>query len=180
MKIIKSIIAILAISGCAQFHKVNHTQVMEYNQAVGDKLVAHKYGDIYFSGQPSNQDVEKLKQQGFVHIINLRNSQEENYKELSEAQIVKTNQIYYSHIPMDLNQPLSDQYIKKVVAGVMTHRKEGKTLIHCSSGQRAALWAGAHFFKDHKYSEAKVENMTEKMGLENTSLKEKLNEYLSK
>lgn len=180
MKFLKAILVTLAVSGCAHLDNGKHAKAMEYNQTIGDNLVAHKYGNIYFSGQPSTQDIAKLKKQGFVHIINMRKSVEENYKESEESQNVKKVDINYSHAPIDLNQPLTDQYIEKVVAEIMTHRKEGKTLVHCSSGQRVALWTGAHFYKDHGYSKTRVEDLTEKMGLEKQLLKEKLKEYTSK
>lgn len=163
---------------CAQMDKAKETTQMEYNTTVGENLNAHRYADIYFSGQPSDEDLKNLKNQGFTHVINLRSPSEKAYDEKAEAKTVKKNNMNYSLVTMDLSQPLTDEYIESVTAKVVAHRSEGKTLIHCSSGQRVALWTGGHFYKDHGYSEEQVLEMTEKMGLEKPMLKVKLENYL--
>jgi uncharacterized protein (TIGR01244 family) len=180
MNYIKTGLVLFLMVGCAQLDIAKHTKKMEFNQSIGKNLVAHKYGDVYFSGQPTNDDIKALRKEGFKHIINLRKQNEEDYSASSEASMVRKNEIEYSHTPMDLRQPLTDTYIKSVTEKVRAFQNKGKTLVHCSSGQRAALWAGGHFYKDHGYSKDQVERMTKKMGLEKPALKEKLTEYTTK
>lgn len=176
---IKFLITVFLISGCAQLQKESLEQ-MKYNQTVGQGLSVHNYGEVYFSGQPSDEDFRQLKKQGFTQIINLRKDVEDNYIEKSEADLVKGMKMDYAHIPMDLSKPLTDQYINEIARPVRAARKSGKVLVHCSSGQRVALWAGGHFYKDHGYSRKNVELLVLNMGLEKEVLKDKLKEYTTK
>ena len=69
--------------------------------------------------------------------------------------------------------------MNRVTAEVVTQRKAGKILVHCSSGNRVALWVGAHFKKDHGYSADDARAIAKEMGLTKKELKEKLNAYFN-
>ena len=177
MKVLKIFSILLFITACTKSKEEKNLIKIEYNQSVGDSMIAHKYGSIYFSGQPSEEDLKKLKAQGFNHIINLRLSTEDEYEEALESKMIQKYDINYSHIPFNISEVISDSYIDSVVRKIKAHRYEGKTLIHCTTGQRVSLFAGAHFFKDHGFSKTAALEMAKKMGLEKEALIDQLNSY---
>lgn len=157
------------VTSCAQLGS-SETQV------IGESLKAHNYNDIYFSGQPTDKDFEELKEQGFTHIVNLR--RETEYDERSEEKLVKKLGLKYSHHPFPLDLKVDGAYVNEVTKSVVKYRKAGKTLVHCSSGNRVGIWIGAHFFKDHGYSKEKAYERAEGLGLTKEGAKRALREYL--
>jgi protein tyrosine phosphatase (PTP) superfamily phosphohydrolase (DUF442 family) len=144
---------------------------------IGQSLEAKKYSNIYFSAQPSDQDLNQLKADGFALVINLRAPSEHDVTR--EKKLVESLKMKYANIPFNMDKPLDDDYISKVVKVVAANRTDGKILIHCSSGNRVGVWAGAHFFKDHKYSKAKSVKVAETIGVNNPKAMQKLESYLS-
>lgn len=142
-----------------------------------DNLSGSHFKDIYFSKQPALNDFEALKKQGFTHVINLRDPSE--HDEQAEQDKLKTLGIQYTNIPFKSADELSDAYIASVTQAVMAHRKEGKTLVHCSSGNRVAVWVGGHFYKDHHFSKEASVQTAEAAGLTKAPAKAKLQAYLA-
>ena len=142
-----------------------------------DDLSGSHFKDIYFSMQPAMNDFDALKKQGFTHVINLRDPSE--HDEQAEQDKLKTLGIHYTNIPFKSTAELSDAYIASVTQAVMAHRKEGKTLVHCSSGNRVAVWVGGHFYKDHQFSKEASVQTAETAGLTKAPAKAKLQAYLA-
>jgi protein tyrosine phosphatase (PTP) superfamily phosphohydrolase (DUF442 family) len=176
MKIIAmfTVLSFLAV-GCAQHNKKEQTNIK-----ITKSLVGHKYGNIYFSGQPSKEDLLKLKESDFSAVINLREKKENNYFESWEKEIVTKQGIVYKNIPFSMKKELTDEYIKSVVSEVVKNRKKGKVLVHCSSGNRAALFVGGHFLKDHNYSKENAMKIAKEYGLKKEKAQQKLQSYLDK
>ena len=162
----------------AESHKKSQHPIKN-NTTIGKSLNANQYDNIYFSGQPSAEDFRQLKKQGFVHIINLRGSSEGLYREKIEIKQVKEAKLQYSHIPFSMSEKLNDDFISKVTASVKKHRKRGKTLIHCGSGTRVAVWLGGHFHKDHKLSKTESIDLAKKLGLPDGKAEKMLRDYLA-
>ena len=160
---------------CAQTPNQKQS-LTEQNITIGQNLKANRYSNIYFSSQPSTEDIKTLKEQGFTHIVNLRPSSE--YDEASERKTTKEVEMIYSQVPFKKSNSLTDPFISKVTKAVVKHRKKGKTLVHCGSGNRAALWVGGHFHKDHKYDKEASIEMAQKMGMTSEKMLEKLKVYL--
>ncbi|MCF8057730.1 MAG: hypothetical protein K9K67_00425 [Bacteriovoracaceae bacterium] len=155
---------------------VSCSHVSEKSVVVGESLKAHHFKDIYFSGQPSMEDFKKLKEQGFTHIVNLR--RETEYNELEERGKIKELGMIYSHHPFPLDMKIDDAYVDGVTGSIVENRKKGKTLVHCSSGNRVGIWVGAHFSKDHSQTPAKAFETAEENGLDKESAKKALRNYL--
>lgn len=155
-----------------------HNDGAESNVQIAKNLKGHRYGNIYFSAQPSKTSIQDLKNNGFVAVINLREKQEGKYKESWEANLFKKEGLNYYHVPFSMKEDMSDEYIKKVTSKIHQHRRDGNILVHCSSGNRVAVWVGAHFLKDHEYSKTDARGMARKMGLNNKKAMAKLNAYL--
>jgi len=170
---------VLFLSACSHTGTYKHSGSIhvEKSVAIGENLRANRYSDIYFAPQPSEKDWEKLKAQGFTHVINLRSDEEyDEQKEKSKMESLKLN---YTQVPIRANEELTKSTVDLVTQSVMAHRKKGKTLIHCLTGQRAAFWAGAHFYQDHNQSADEALQTAHDLGLNNPHLVKTLKNFFS-
>ena len=176
MKKLFAILFSLILIGCTEDKK--ETKVNSHEVIPGFK--ATQYMDIYFAGQPTDENFAELKKAGFASVINLRQATEGSYTEAKEKEAVEKASLIYTHIPMSGSEELTDELISKITSAIMKNRKLGKTLVHCGSGNRAAYWAGGHFFKDHKFSKEESMSVAKSLGLTSSKLTDKLEDYLSK
>ncbi len=174
MKSLGLILSLFFLGACA--HK-NYPE--ESNVQITKDLVGNRWGNIYFSKQPSKANLESLNANKFKTVINLREKKEKGYNESWERRIAKEQQLNYYNIPFSMKNEMSDEYVEQVTSIVMKHRKEGKTLIHCSSGNRVGVWLGAHLKKDHKLSNKESLSLAKKLGLTNKKAIKKLENYLN-
>lgn len=149
---------------------------LEEKKTIGKSLEAHKFKSIFFSGQPTDEDLAELKKQGFTHVVNLR--RETEYDERKEEKLVKSLGMNYSHHPFPLDFKIDDKYVDSVTESVVKHRQKGKTLVHCSTGNRVGIWLGAHFNRDHGDSKEKAYERAQKLGLTKEGAQKALKEYL--
>lgn len=176
MKVLGLIAILLFSFSCA--HHLDEAQIGEKITIVG-KLEGSKYKNVYFSGQPKNTDYKKLSEAGFKTVINLRDKSE--YKEDVESWLVeKKYKMNYVNIPFKSDMELSDGYVEEVTAAIRKHMKEGKVLLHCSTGNRVGAFLAAHFYKDHKMSKEDSFNMAKRLGLEKEGAIKKVENYFSK
>lgn len=141
-------------------------------------LTGHNYGKIYFSAQPSEESFGELKESGFAAVINMREKKEKDYSESWERAIVKKQGLAYYNIPFSMKDKMTDSYIDSVTSKIKKHLKNGKVLVHCSSGNRVGVWIGAHFLKDHAYSKEKAMDVAKELGLNKKKAQQKLQSYL--
>ena len=111
-------------------------------------------------------------------VINLRTAVEGNYDASIEKQRAEAAGLNYTHTPVKGGAPLTDQRIDEITQAIAKNRSLGKTLVHCSSGNRVALWSGGHFFKDHGVSKEDAYKIALKVGLTKETLQKNLNQYL--
>jgi protein tyrosine phosphatase (PTP) superfamily phosphohydrolase (DUF442 family) len=168
---------LFASVGCQHHPALREAHLVESKAQVGHNLSASRFSDIYFAAQPGDLDWEKLKSQGFRHVVNLRESSE--YDEGKERQLVEDSQLNYTQIPITKTETLTPKTVNLVTQAVMQYREQGKTLIHCGTQQRAAYWAGAHFYLDHNYSPEEAMAMARALGLTHKELSEKLQSFIS-
>jgi protein tyrosine phosphatase (PTP) superfamily phosphohydrolase (DUF442 family) len=159
--------------GCA-----HHGTKVKTNINVTKILMGHNYGNIYFSAQPKERDLLELKKKGFAAVINMRGKEEGKYLESWERGIVKKQGIAYYNIPFSMKSKLTNDYISTLTSKILDHRKEGKVLVHCSSGNRVAVWIGGHFLKDHEYSKDDAMKIAKQLGLTNAKAEKILQSYL--
>lgn len=177
MKFIQWPVILLFLFSCSS-HTIKKNDLHE-DVIIAGKLKGSQYRDIYFSGQPKNTDYKKLSENGFKTVINLRSKDE--YKEEVEQWLVeKKYKMNYYNIAFEKNMELNDSFIDNVTSAVKKHRKEGKTLIHCSTGNRVGAWLAAHFHKDHKMSKEESLETAKKMGLTKEKAIKKVEHYFLK
>ena len=141
-------------------------------------LKAYQYMNVFFSGQPNEANYAELKKAGFASVINLRQENEGTYMEADEEKAVLKLDMNYTHIPMSGKDQLDNEMVDRISRALKKHRKEGKTLIHCGSGGRVALWLGGHFFRDHKFSKKEAMRLAQDLGLSSPAHQKNLKRYL--
>jgi protein tyrosine phosphatase (PTP) superfamily phosphohydrolase (DUF442 family) len=166
------------MTSCSHSKHKEGTSKVEKNVVIGKNLKANRFSNLYLSAQPSLEDLRDLKKQGFSTVINLRGPKE--YDEKAERNLLKTQGVNYYNIPFYKNSKLTDEYITSVTKKVMKHRKEGKLLVHCSSGNRVGIWLGGHFYKDHGLSKDESIKMAKDLGLTKEAAEKKLRLFLDK
>lgn len=172
MKHIVVLIIALGMSACTSTSDKKDSSVV----TIGNDLSARKFSNIYFSGQPQEKDFKILKKQGFALVVNLRDPKE--HDEANEKKQVNQTGIEYVNIPFASSASLDDPFIEEVTKEVLKHRQKGKILIHCSSGNRAGVWAGGHFYKDHGYTKQKSIEISQQLGVTSRGALDKLKLYL--
>jgi len=106
-----------------------------------DKL-ARVGDDVFISGQPSEQGLRSLRDQGVTTVVNLRSPPEMARVPFDEAALVKELGMEYVYLPMrgTAELPYSPAAVKSFAAA-MSNAK-GKVLLHCTIAWRAShLWA---------------------------------------
>ncbi|MFW7378508.1 MAG: hypothetical protein ACOH5I_06870 [Oligoflexus sp.] len=163
----------------SEHHHTDATQSehIEQDVALTDSLEANRYDNIYFSAQPEKSDWQKLKDQGFTTIINLRSPRE--YDEKEERETLASLGMTYHNVAFEPRADLDDTYIDEVTKHVMANRKKGKILIHCASGARVGIWLAGHFYKDHGMSKDEALATAKALGLDRPGAIEKAQKYLS-
>lgn len=170
------LLAGLLTFGCAHGHKAKP----ESNVQVTKSLKGNKYANLYFSGQPSGKAIKELKDAGFAAVINMRAKTEGKYQEYWEEGAVKNEDMAYYNFPYSMSEEITSEYVDSVTEAVVRNRKNGKVLVHCGSGNRVALWLGAHFNKDHGYSKEQSIEVAKKLGMTSEKVEKKLVKYLEK
>jgi len=176
LKIVLLLILLFTFSCAHQDHKLPK----ESNVNIVKNLDGNRWGNIYFSGQPSDISLNNLKAKGFKTVINLRAKKEGRYLESHERMVLKKYNLNYYNIPLLMNKDMTDDYISSVTSKIMKHKKEGKILVHCSSGNRVAIWLGGHFKKDHGFSNEKSLSLAKELGLTKEVAEKKLLSYLNR
>jgi len=167
-------LSVLFLFSCSHHEKLPK----ESNVQVVKELKGNRWANLYFSGQPNQAEIKELKAAGFATVINLRQKKEKKYNESWESALVRSEGLNYYNVPVSMKTEINDEFIDSITSKVGKHRKEGKVLIHCSSGNRVALWLGAHFKKDHGFSNELSFELAKELGLTKEDVQDKLRAYL--
>lgn len=129
---------------------------------------------ICTGGQPSLDDLARLKADGVKAIINLRQASEFNAEE--EAAKAKELGLRYFHIPVNGAEPkpeAADEFLK-----VMADPANRPVFIHCSTANRVgAFWMIYRVLKDGwKLEDAEEE--AKKVGMHSPALRDFALEYI--
>ena len=131
---------------------------------------------ICTGGQPSMEDLEKMKAQGVRSVVNLRRASEYNFEE--EAATAKKLDLRYFHIPVDKND-LKDEQVEEFlkVTGDLQNRP---IFIHCTSaGRVGTFWMIRRALVDKwKVEDAEVE--ARKIGMHDEDLRNWALDYIKR
>ncbi len=90
------------------------------------------------SGQPSNNQLVALKNEGYQRVIYIALTTSEGAL-AGEDKIVKDLGMSYAHIPVTWGAPRASDF--HAFAALMQADKESKTLLHCQANYRATAFA---------------------------------------
>jgi uncharacterized protein (TIGR01244 family) len=103
---------------------------------------------VWTGGQPTLDQLAKLKQEGVKAVINLRPPSESNDEGVQEAARLKELGVPYFNIPVVYTQPLpqdADMFLKITDEQL----KNGPVFIHCAAGIRVgAFWMIRRVLRD--------------------------------
>lgn len=93
---------------------------------------------ITIGDQPTESDLKSLKEEGYVAVINLRNDgePEQPLGTAEEGRTARDLGLDYLHHGVG-SAPLTEEGVSSVCAFLDQHA-DGKTLVHCRKGGRAA------------------------------------------
>ncbi len=121
----------------------NKQPLPEKVDATGFRDVLVKTGDVYISGQPTPEGLERMAKDGVTTVVSFRTPGEMNNREIvpfDEAAKAEELGIKYVNIPLGGDHAYSPEALAEF-AKVMD-AANGKTLVHCTVGWRAShAWA---------------------------------------
>ncbi|WP_422931298.1 beta-lactamase hydrolase domain-containing protein [Singulisphaera sp. PoT] len=122
---------------------------------------------ITIADQPTAEDLEALKGQGYVGVVNLRNDgePEQPLSTSAEGEKVKGLGLDYVHYGVG-SAPLTEQGVTAVSDFLSKHGADGKVLVHCRKGARAAALVLLHEAKLQHWSPEEALANGRAMGLE--------------
>ena len=127
---------------------------------LGHATPVHKYGNVYLSGQPTEQDLPLLKADGMRTIINLRPNKELSW---DEGAAVNRAGMKYVHVPFRGEDELTSKVFDQVL-GVLGDKESGPMLLHCGGADRVgAIWY-AHRVLNDKLDPVEAELEAKKVG----------------
>lgn len=119
------------------------------------------------AGQPSLEDLTKLKEQGVKSILNLRRAHEDPIL-AEEAKKAEALGLKYFNIPVDgsnLQETQADEFLK-----IVSKEENRPMLIHCGSANRVGgFWIIYRVMRD-KWSFEKAEEEARRIGLRTPAL----------
>lgn len=168
----KHVCAILVILLCATAVAAQKSEPPSYD--IKNFLRVNE--TICTGGQPTMEDLARMKAEGIKAIINLRRPAEYNFDE--EAAKAKELGLRYFNIPVDVNA-LKDEQVEEYLK-LMTDPANRPVFIHCMSANRVGgFWMIRRVLVDHwKVEDAQKE--AEKMGLTNPKMKEFALDYIAR
>lgn len=142
--------------------------------SLGEITPVHKLDEIYLAGQPTEQDIAVLKENGFKTIISLRKSEEVSW---DEADAIEKQGIQFVHVPFQGEGELTPEVFDKVLK-TLCDKEQQPLLLHCGSANRvSALWYAHRVLNGNlNHEEAQAEART--AGLRNEAYLDKAREYV--
>ncbi|HJX98544.1 MAG TPA: protein tyrosine phosphatase family protein [Chthoniobacterales bacterium] len=127
-------------------------------------------------GQPSMENLKKMKTEGVRSVINLRLASEYNFEE--EASLAKKLDLRYFHIPVDKTD-LKDEQVQKFLE-VTGDPENVPMFIHCTSaGRVGTFWMIRRVLVDNwKIEDAKAE--ARKIGMHDEKLRDWALDYIKR
>ena len=92
---------------------------------------------IATSGQPTENELFQIAEDGYEVVINLGLSDAE-YSVSNEEQILQSMGIKYIHIPVEFGSPKIEEYQEFV--SVLNKNKKSKVLVHCAANKRVSAF----------------------------------------
>ena len=131
--------------------------------------------DFCTAGQPTHQDLIRLKRKGVRSVLNLRTTAEDPGVAKEEA-AVRALGLKYFHLPVDsslLTPKLGDEFLR-----IVSDESNRPLFIHCASANRVGAFWILHRVVHQNWSLAEAEEEARKIGLRSRYLLEFSRKYL--
>ncbi len=139
-------VSALTVFATASFHAAAQTTDIAAPEKLdpeGFREILVQVGDIYISGQPTPEGLERLQALGVTTVVNLRTTQEMDSREIvtfDEAEVLASLGMNYVHIPAGgPATPYAPGMVERFATALAA--ADGKVLLHCTVAWRAShLW----------------------------------------
>lgn len=143
---------------------------------LGNTKNVSRVGNLFLAGQPTQEDVDVMREAGVKHVISLRTAGEIDWDERAavEAAGMKFHSIDFRK-PDELTDEVFDQ-----VRNVLSSNANEKVLLHCGSANRVgAVWSVYRAINEGVAKDQAVEE-AKRVGLKNEGYEQRVNEYIDK
>jgi uncharacterized protein (TIGR01244 family) len=134
------LLVVLGLAGCQSFDSdaaaPATTEIVR--DELGDLRNCTTWGQITTGGQPSPENLELAAKRGFTRVINLRTDPEVAALPFDEAALCTDLGMDYYHFPVMWSQMDDADY--DAILSELEHSVEGRTLLHCASANRTAMF----------------------------------------
>ncbi len=140
---------------------------------LGSTVNVHKFGNLFFGGQFSAEDLPQISKEGITRIITLRTEGEVDWDEKKEVQDAN---IEFVEVPFRSPDALTDEVFTKVRN--LLKDKSKKTLLHCGSANRVGgVWLPFRVLDEDADLETAIQE-AQQIGLRTPFIKEKALDYI--
>lgn len=144
---------------------------------IGD-FKAQKFGNIYFGGQPSPEDLAQFKAAGVKTVINLRlETENTKFDEAKALGDLGYRASQYHNPGFNSAATLSDPIFRRV-RDLLTNKNNEPVLLHCASGNRVgAIWL-AHRVLDDGVPYEKALEEAKAIGMKPEAYEARVKQYI--
>lgn len=135
----------------------------------------HRAGDLYFAGQFSQSDIDRIKAEQFDRVITLRTDGEIDW---DEQAAIEAAGIDFIQVPFGSPESLDDQVFDEIRK--LLSDRDSKTLLHCGSANRVGgVWLPFRVL-DEKMPLSFAIQEAEEIGLKTAFIKDKALDYINR
>lgn len=106
-------------------------------------------------GQPTKEQLEAAREEGFQAVINLAPSHAENFALADEKRVVADLGLEYHHIPVVWTDPRPEQFAAFCAA--MEKVGDRKVLVHCAANYRVTAFFSSYAIRHLGWSTAQAD-----------------------
>jgi len=183
-------VAIMLVCGATAQSNMGNTNIekvdliTEGNQApIGNLEKTPMLGHVVYTRQPDEATIPLLKEQGIKLVLSVRFDDEPvgfDSRRVIEKNGMSFQQIsFYKGSIKDQPRSVDAQAIEEISKLLSaTAANDGKILLHCASGQRAAGALAAVLYKDYDYSKEEALDYATKAGMTSNNVAAALDQYM--
>ena len=116
---------------------------------------------ISTAGQPTAEQLEAARDEGYAVVVNLAPSDAENNSLEGEAELVNSLGLDYIHIPIVWTDPKPEQYTAFCAA--MEKLGDKKVLVHCAANYRVSAVFSSYAIRNLGWSVEQADKLVNKL-----------------
>ena len=113
------------------------------------------------AGQPTEEQLQSARDEGYTNIINLAPESADNYALPNESGVVAALGMQYLNIPVEWGNPKETDFDKFTEA--MDQLREKKVLIHCAANFRVTAFYSLYAMKREGWSAEEADKLIAKI-----------------